>query len=485
MLNLQEVFVLRKENTKLKTESTKLKQSLTLRLDKLDKLGIENRKLEEKAKKLEQENKKLKEELEKIKKQRDTYKGMVFKSKIVPKVKPNQDESGQKKLGGQSGHAGKSRKIPSKVDQRIRVFLKLCPKCSSLLKRSTSFDSHTVEDIPNPETVRTTVSQYNCERQWCDSCHQEVVAKPDNIIPHSKLGLNLIIQILIFKYVCRMSFEVLVETIFQTYGIKTTTGGIINILQRVKKWLGKEEYGKLLQAIRSSPVKQADETSWRIKGVNGWLWAFLTKTEVYYTIEETRGGGVARAVLENSKETDILIRDDYSGYKNLKLKQQSCWAHLLRKSKEETKQKTCSKQMKLLHQTLKQLFWELNQVLNQPFNLNQRQQFYQNYSEQLNQIIQTKFKAKDTKRIQTRIRNQNKNLITALLHQDVPLTNNAAERQIRPAVIIRKISGGSRSATGAETMAINFSVIQTIRMRNQPLISTLQTMLIQGAAGNN
>lgn len=485
MLNTQELFVLRKENTRLKTTNTKLEQSLVLNRDKLDKLDKEYRKSQQENKKLKEEQRKLQKELEKIKKQRDTYKGMIFKPKITPKSKHEGNETGKKKLGGQFGHPGISRKLPSKINQKVRVFFRVCPKCKSELKRSDSFQTHTVEDIPGFETVKTIVTEYKEERQWCGNCHKELTAKPPLVIPHSKLGLNLIIQILIFKYVCRMSLEVMTETLTQTYGIKITTASIINILQRVKKWLGKEEYGRLLKAIRSSPVKHADETSWRIKGVNGWLWAFLTKAEVYYTIEETRGGGVARLVLEDSNQDDVLIRDDYSGYKNLNLKQQSCWAHLLRKSKEETKEKSCSKQMKLLHQSLKQMFSELATILTQPFDSKKRQQYYQDYSEQLKRIITTKFKAKDAKRIQIRIRNQNTNLITALLHHDVPLTNNAAERQIRPAVIIRKISGGSRSNLGAETMAVNFSVIQTIRMRQQPLIPILQNMILNGVSGKN
>lgn len=494
MLNVQEIFVLRKENTALKTAHTKLKISFASQKQKADHFEKEYKKLQDENKKLKEEEKKLKEELEKIKKQRDTYKGMIFKPKVSPGSKQEDEKTGKRKLGGQSGHIGISRKLPSKIDQRIRVFLKTCPDCKSSLKRSDSFETHTVEDIPSFEIVKTIVTEYKAERQWCSNCQKERVARPPMVTPHSKLGLNLIIQTLIFKYVCRMSLEVLTETLFQTYGIRITTASVINILQRVKKWLGedksgKSEYNKLLKAIRSSPVKHADETSWRIKGINGWLWAFLTKTEVYYTLEETRGKGVPEVVLgyteTSQKSDDVLIRDDYAGYKNLNLNQQSCWVHLLRKSKDEVKEKTASKQMRELHQKLKQMFTELAGIIFQPFNLEKRQQLYQNYSDQLTQIIQTKFKAKDAQRIQTRIRNQNTNLLTALLYQDTPLTNNAAERQIRPAVIIRKISGGSRSDTGAETFAINFSVIQSIRMRNQPLIPTLQQMLIQGATGKN
>ncbi len=37
---------------------------------------------------------------------------------------------------------------------------------------------------------------------------------------------------------------------------------------------------------------------------------------------------------------------------------------------------------------------------------------------------------------------------------DIPSENNAAERAIRPAVVARKISGGSRSPRGSKTCSI-------------------------------
>ena len=472
MFSAQEIYILRKENGLLKTANTKLKTSFVSQKQRADNL-------EQLYKKSQQENKKLKEELEKIKKQRDTYKGMIFKHKVV-QAATNTEE--KKKLGGQVGHIGIGRKLPERINQTVRVFLKSCPDCHCLLKRSNTFETHSVEDIPNFETLNSIVTQYRSERQWCEVCHKEVTGKPTLVIPHSRLGLNLIIQILIFKYVCRMSLEILVETLHQTYGIRISEGGIVNILKRTKNYLG-EDYGQLLKAIRSSPIKHADETGWRIAGINGWLWAFLTKAEVYYTIEETRGGGVARSVLEDSKETDVLVRDDYAGYKNLKMNHQSCLAHLLRKSKEETLQKNCSREMQKLHLELKQMYQDLSEIILEPFNGVIRELAYQHYACFIQEIIDTNFRAKDARRIQTRIKNQGNNLLTALLHEGVPLTNNAAERQIRPAVVIRKISGGSRSNEGAETFAVNMSILQTIKMRNQPLIPTLQNLLLNGAAG--
>ena len=433
MFSAQEVFILRKENAQLKTHNTKL---IAAHFNQKQKASH----WEKEYKKLEEENKKLKEELEKIRQQRDKYKGMIFKPNVAGQSSEEKTPK-RKVLGGQRGHQGAGRKLPQKVDEVQRVFLHHCPNCGKKLKRTGSFDTHTVEDIPQLEELSVEVTEYQVERQWCGSCGKEVVATPAQVIPHSRLGLNLIIQILIWKYVCRMSFEIITETLFQTYGVEVTEGGVITILKRTKVWLG-TEYGKLLSIIRGSPIKHADETSWRIKGLNGWLWAFLTKTCVYYTIEHSRGKGVAEKVLSASKETDVLIRDDYAGYKNLKMNHQSCWRHLLGESKEAAEQQGGSKEVKRLHRHLKQMYAQLANITREPFNQTGREQYFTEYEGRLKEIINTIYTFEDTKKIQTRMRNQGNNLITAILFEGVELTNNLAERGIRKAVVVRKISGG-------------------------------------------
>ncbi len=85
------------------------------------------------------------------------------------------------------------------------------------------------------------------------------------------------------------------------------------------------------------------------------------------------------------------------------------------------------------------------------------------------------------KAIQTRITNQNTNLITALLHENATLTNNHAERMIRPMVIIRKISGGSRSDRGAATHAVNMSVMQTLALKGKDFFSGVTEILHAGS----
>jgi len=52
-------------------------------------------------------------------------------------------------------------------------------------------------------------------------------------------------------------------------------------------------------------------------------------------------------------------------------------------------------------------------------------------------------------------------LFQFVLKPGVPADNNFAERALRPLVIIRKISGGSRSPAGSETRLTLFSLLST------------------------
>jgi hypothetical protein len=69
-------------------------------------------------------------------------------------------------------------------------------------------------------------------------------------------------------------------------------------------------------------------------------------------------------------------------------------------------------------------------------------------------------------------------LFTFVEHPEVPSQNNAAERAVRPRVIARKISGGSRSPTGSKTMAVLASLFETWRLRGENALEACRKMLM-------
>jgi hypothetical protein len=65
-------------------------------------------------------------------------------------------------------------------------------------------------------------------------------------------------------------------------------------------------------------------------------------------------------------------------------------------------------------------------------------------------------------------------------YPEVPSTNNLAERSLRPTVIARKISGGTRSDKGSATKMGLMSLLGTWTVRGEPLLPACQRLLLTG-----
>lgn len=477
----EELGKLRPELRYLRIRVQQLEKVHLLQKSKADRLEELLRERDKLIVELEKQRDFLTEDIEEMKRQRDVYRGMVYKPGKKKKSSSDSSEKKKKTMGAPKGHKGYGKKKPEKIDQYVHAQLTQCPDCHTALNNTTASTNHTVTDLPHWILMQPIVTEYDIERQWCPKCKKEVRATPKGVIPGSRFGSNLVTMVLVWKYRFRDPLNKIVEKLQTFYGLLLSEATLVGILQRAKEWLG-DDYEKLIIEIRGAPVKHADETGWRINGENGWAWVFLSKQSVYYTIEETRGKGIPEKKLKGA--TGVLVRDDYRGYTKLPILQQSCWAHLLRKSHEATEQLSVSEEMQELHKKLKTMYVLLMEDISQPFDQHDRETWYQEYLTDIHKIINTTYTAKDARKIQTRIRHQEKNLLTALLYPDVVLTNNNAERAIRPLVITRKISGGSRSANGAKTHAINMSIIETINKRHQPLLSTLQAMLLTAVVKN-
>jgi transposase len=68
-------------------------------------------------------------------------------------------------------------------------------------------------------------------------------------------------------------------------------------------------------------------------------------------------------------------------------------------------------------------------------------------------------------------------LFRFVTRRDVPYTNNACERALRPSVIFRKVTGGFRSTWGAKVYAAAVSVIATGRLRGLSALQAIKNVL--------
>lgn len=477
----EEAARLREEARKLRQQAASSARSAQAQKDRNNRLAEDAKQLGRKITELAEENDKLKAENEDLKLQlaktqevRAKLTSMIFKSNKKPGVAAStaQNEASKRKPGGQAGHKGYSRKSPRHVDEEKHVYLTHCPDCKKKLTRTKSVVDRVVEDLPVP--VSSIVTLYHIERQWCSHCQKEVQAVPTCTLPGLRFGTNLLTFILFAKYRLRIPLAKIRELLQEMHRIKISEGGIANILHGLQQRC-QERYMKLVKKVCESKVKHADETSWRIDGMNAWAWLFATRDATVYTIEESRGKGVVDRFL-GPKPTGVLVSDDYGAYQKLPLKRQSCWAHLLRVSRDTAKHPNASEEAKKLYKILTVLFSVLSEAVKTSLYSKERELAEAEGRKTISEIIATTYTERDAKVVQTRIRNQEHNLLTALDYEGVPLTNNHAERQIRPLTVTRKISGGSRSKEGAKTHAVLMSLTQTAGLQGKSVIKGLSKL---------
>ncbi|MGI6456336.1 MAG: IS66 family transposase [bacterium] len=85
----------------------------------------------------------------------------------------------------------------------------------------------------------------------------------------------------------------------------------------------------------------------------------------------------------------------------------------------------------------------------------------------------------DVKRLSKRLQKYWDELLVFLDDPTVPPTNNHAEREIRPAVIMRKVIQGNRSDRGARTQMILMTIFRTLKARGYNPADTIVQSLTQ------
>jgi len=458
------------------------------------KVGVLEEKVREKNRIIKEDKKeieKLKGELEETKITIDNLKRMLFAQHKHTEVEEEKKDTTRedvaqetatvtlppkRKRGRKKGHKGSGRKLPETIDSRVPCYVSVCPDCGNPVGRSDSYHTHTVTDIPDWREIKPVTTEYRIEYQWCIHCHKAVSALPAGVIPGSRIGLVLFLMILIWRYHLRLPFQKISEIISIQYKLYLSPGAIVGITRKARKLFGKR-YDDLLDEIRGSPVKHADETTWGMDGLLYWCWILVTDKIVYYTIEESRGKGVIERLLKDA--IGILVCDGYAAYKKLPLILQACFAHLYRKARDAAERKGASIEAKEFFVKIQTLYKELALAIEKPFDKKEREQLHAFYLKELESLSVIPYQRQDVKKIQTYLKNLGGNLLTALLYEDVSLTNNAAEQAALKIVVGRKISGGSKSTEGTKTHAVNMSIMQTILKQQLPLIPTIEQYLLE------
>jgi transposase len=219
-------------------------------------------------------------------------------------------------------------------------------------------------------------------------------------------------------------------------------------------------YENLLARLRAGPYVHSDETSWWVGGPGYWLWVFATKDSTVYRVAEGRGRPI---VVENlgAQYAGVLVSDCLSIYDGVNELQHKCYSHHL-KAISQALEAGPSAYLEQLRAMLKAAM-ALKGAVEEP---EQRARLRLALEQQAHSLLDTP-RAGLEEKVRRRLYKQRDHLFTFLDHRQVEATNNLAERQLRPAVIARKISCGNKTARGARTWEVLTSLAATCGQRGE------------------
>lgn len=365
-----------------------------------------------------------------------------------------QREVNQKRLEEKKGT---SRKTPDRIDETKEAKINKCPDCDSKLSKTVEIRKRYIEDI---QPVKSKVIKFNIHRKYCKKCKKIVEPIITDAFPNFRFGLFLCLYIISLKIGLSMTLRKIKELLRFTYGLNISVGEIQNIIERMAKEFG-PEYENMKKQLKKMKSIYADETSWYVNGKMHWLWVFISDKIAIYHIQKSRGKKVPEKMLKNF--VGILVSDFYNAYTQGKINQK-CLVHLLRDIFNWKKVRYYN------NEELRKFALKLKKIILKAIKCKDKtRELRIKYEKKILRLISKKEKDGEVRKMSRRLEKHLCSLFT-FLEYDVEFSNNRAERALRPCVVARKISYGSRSKGGAYQFATLSSILQTCKLNQKEFL---------------
>ena len=203
--------------------------------------------------------------------------------------------------------------------------------------------------------------------------------------------------------------------------------------------------------------------NWASQGVNSYSfsWQVFTNPDTtVYVVAASRGRQVVQGVL-GADFPGVLVSDCLSIYDDATPLQHKCYSHHLIAVKEARQEHPQQGEGYLLEVRALLHTAMFFKALGADPTTSRYQQCVERLEQRAGQLLDQPRPQTQEERVRQRLWKQRDHLFTFLKHRPVEATNNRAERQLRPAVIARKISCGNKTDHGAATWQILTSLAVT------------------------
>jgi len=370
------------------------------------------------------------------------------------------------------GAKGSNRPVPEKIHGTVVHPMPTTCACGGCIEPTGEEQSTVVQDIPPVEVQNI---RHVAPVGRCVACNRRHVAR----LPGSSDQGEACAQVQLGPGVQALSLTLHFEHHVPLRGVATILGGWFQVgvsapglsqmfdRLRARTALAGEE---ILVRLRQSAVVGFDETGHRQDGQGAWLWLGRTDEVSYFHVDRSRGGQVFETILGEGF-VGIVCSDFYSVYTSrTDLLHAYCNAHTVREAR---------KIAEISPNPLNERFRaRLSDILAAGEDAQQAADplAAEHVHRRLRRLIATKSfrEDPDLARLQDRMDEHFEGVLRFVTRPDVPMTNNASERDIRSAAVHRKVAGGTRSKSGSETYSHWLSVTQTLRKNDLELRSWVE-----------
>jgi transposase len=390
-----------------------------------------------------------------------------------------------RKSGGQPGHQGKTRELvaPERLDDCVAHLPDACD-CGHVFDGSEQRVGdpvvHQQYELP---VIVPLVFEHARVRLLCPACQKATLANL-SAGALSGFGPRVDAHIALLAGVFRLSRDQVREIVVEVFGIPACTGSIDNAIMRMSAILA-DPWAELRHAIQRAQAVHMDETTWRLRGAQQWLWVAASSLVACFRIDPNRTQRAAKALL-GEEFGGFVISDRYTGYHFLDiLQQQLCWAHVIRQLVDVSQRTGAAGRRGIkLVKLARQVIAAHREFLADDHTADWLSAKLAPLREQIRVLLEQCAAGRHTKTA---------NFAAGLLEEyealwtfcDVPdlaidPTNNAAERAVRHAVLMRKIQGGTQSDRGSRWIERIQSVRETCRLQDRSVLAYLKDAATAG-----
>jgi transposase len=360
--------------------------------------------------------------------------------------------------GAKPGHTGHSRPLSDDVSERIAHRPEVCPCCRIALAPDLPAEEAGVWERIELPAVRPQVVHHHRLAVRCPGCGTRAVAPVP--VSGTPFGPRLHAVATYLKTFQALSYERLQARLANLFGLRLSQGGLMNLLRRAQ---GRFQAGReaAVVALRRAEVVASDETGVRIEGCSGYHWVFRCQDAVVHQAAPTRAASVVRDMMDGHRPA-VWLSDRYSAQQGHGLAQQTCLSHLARDVAYamEASDDPVPFRLKLWLSSAFDLAGAAAGLAASTLAAKRRA-----LERRLDAILAAPSGCELTRALQAKLRRARDQLLTFVdWPGQVEATNNACERDLRPAVIQRKVTNGYRAMWAAQGEADVRTVVDTARL---------------------